>query len=283
MKRIRQSWIRGGALGLIAAGILCTAGQAWAQAAYPSADAAAEAFVSAVATGDDDKLEHVLGADFRRYVPSDAISRDDVYAFLAAWFKHHEIAATGPASAAFIVGEHGWSFPAPIVKNARGWHFDVRAGAREMQQRRIGRNESAAMETLKILCKAQQQYRASVGKGIPAQRIVSRDGRYDGLYWPPDSQAPASSPLSDDALVMGSDVPVDAALHGYRYTVLRPTDQTGCAFAAWPAAYGVSGKYSFAIGPAGEVVERDYGRQSRAADYAQVGPGMDSGWGKALP
>jgi len=282
MKPAKQQWTRSAVLGLLAVSALCLTGQAQSQATYPSAASAAEAFVSAIATGDDDKLKQVLGADFRRYVPSDTLSQDDIYTFLAAWAKHHEIVTAGPTSAALIVGEHGWSFPAPLVKNPRGWHFDVRQGAREMQHRRIDRNESAAIETLQALCKAQEQYQSSVGKGMPAQRIVSREGLYDGLYWPPETQAPVPSPLSDDALVMGTAVPADAALHGYRYAILPSADRTGCAFAAWPATYGISGRYSFAIGSRGKVIERDYGRQSVSADYARIGQHPGSEWSEAL-
>ncbi|MBV7482428.1 DUF2950 family protein [Bordetella sp. BOR01] len=281
MKHAKQQCMRGAALGLLAVGALCAAGQAYAQAAYPSAEAAAEALATSISTGDEEQLKYVLGADFQRYVPQDSVSRDDVYAFLAAWSKHHEVVAAGPASAAFIVGQHGWSFPAPILKGARGWHFDVREGAREMQRRRIDRNEDAAIATLQALCEAQQRYRSSVGQGRPAQRIVSREGQHDGLYWQSDGQSPAQSPLNDDALVMGANVPVDAALHGYRYAILPASDETGCAFAAWPAVYGRSGQYSFVIGPGGKVAESDLGRQSTVADFDQRGRANEK-WGDAL-
>lgn len=284
MKRTNQQFIRCVALGAWIAGGLGVMGQASAQAAYPSPDAAAEALASSIATGDNDKLRHVLGADFHRYVPAGSVSRDDIYAFLAAWSKHHEIVMTGPASAAFVVGQHDWSFPAPLVKNQRGWHFDVREGAREMQRRRIDRNEIAAMQTLRELCEAQRRFQALAGQGQPAQRIVSREGQYDGLYWEEGSrQAPGPSPLSDDALVMGVDVPVEAALHGYRYTIVAPTDGKSCAFAAWPAAYGKTGHFSFMIGADGRMVERDYGRQSASADFDRPNQPMSREWTEVLP
>jgi len=283
MKHGNQKFMRATALALLAAVALGAAGQAHAQAAYPNAEAAADALVTSISTGDDDLLKRVLGADYRRYVPADSVSRDDIYAFLAAWSKHHEVVTTGPKSAAFIVGQHGWPFPAPLVKDARGWHFDVREGAREMQRRRIDRNEIAAIDTLQVLCQAQQAYRSSVGQGRPAQRIVSSEGRHDGLYWDAGTPAPGPSPLSDDALVMGADVPVDAALHGYRYALLPSADDSGCAFAAWPAAYGHSGQHSFVIGPDRKVRERDFGRQSGKAGFRGATGDLGAQWSEAMP
>lgn len=111
-------------------------------------------------------------------------------------------------------------------------------------------------------CEAQSRYAQSVGQGKPASRIVSSPGRRDGLYWPA-VDAP-ESPLGADALVMGSDTPVDAALNGYHYRLL-PGDPKGCAFAAWPARYGSYGFNTFVIGGDGVVRERDLGAATNAS------------------
>ncbi len=263
---------------LAAAAILAlaaTQGHA-AQAAFATPQAAADALVQAVATGDDDGLRQVLGSDFRRFVPRDSIDRDDIYAFLAAWSRQHKIVDTSPATAEFVVGEHDWSFPAPLVKQNNGWRFDLRAGVQEMQHRRIARNEEAAIDTLRRLCAAQDSYRKTAGNGQPAQRIVSTQGRQDGLYWDA-ALASAASPLDDDALVMGPDVPADAALHGYRYAYLPTADASGCSFVAWPAGHGSSGLHSFAIGPDGKVRERDYGRAVTESELKRTAAAQ-GGW-----
>ncbi|EHK65525.1 DUF2950 family protein [Achromobacter arsenitoxydans] len=239
-------------------GLAATSGQA-AQTTFSTPQAAADALIQAVATGDDDGLRRVLGDDFRHFVPRDSIDRDDIYAFLAAWFKKHRIVDTGPNTAEFVVGEHDWSFPAPLVSGSRGWRFDLRAGVAEMQHRRIERNEAAAIANLRRLCAAQDQYRATVGNGQPARRIVSREGEHDGLYWNAASSPSATSPLDDDALVMGADVPVDAALNGYRFAYVPTAEPSGCSFAAWPAEAGRSGLHSFLIGPHKVVSERRFG------------------------
>lgn len=283
MKRATHKSIRGAALGLLTAGAMFTGDNALAQTAYPSAEAAAEALVFSISISDEDELRRILGPDFRRYIPRDSVAREDVYAFLAAWYKHHEVRSTGPSTAALVVGSHDWSFPAPIVKGAEGWQFDVRQGVKEMHRRRIERNESAALGTLQVLCEAQEAFRSSVGDGRPATRILSSEGAYDGLYWEASAQEPGPSPLTDDALVMGADVPAQAALHGYRYAMLTPVDASGCSFAAWPASYGTSGRHSFLIDSGMKVSERDFGRQSTAADFSRNQREMNKGWVAVSP
>ncbi|WP_191577254.1 DUF2950 family protein [Achromobacter insolitus] len=244
---------------------------------------AADALVQAVATGDDDGLKQVLGQDFHQFIPQDSIDREDIYAFLAAWSKQHRVVTDGPDSADFFVGEHGWTFPAPLIKGRNGWTFDVRAGVREMRNRRIARNEEAAINTLHRLCAAQSRFIETAGTGQPARRIVSRDGHRDGLYWDGQPANGTSSPLDDDALVMGPDTPPDAALHGYRFAYLSSSDPSGCSFMAWPARHGESGLHSFVIGAGGTVRERDFNRQVREPELRQAAARDQSDWAAIPP
>ena len=47
--------------------------------------------MDAVATQRPEALRVVLGADWRRFVPTERVDREDVYAFLSAWAKQHKI------------------------------------------------------------------------------------------------------------------------------------------------------------------------------------------------
>lgn len=260
---------------VVAAALACGAGVAQAQAVYPSAEAAADALATALARTDRDALRHVLGDGFMRYVPVDAVNMDDVYAFLEAWSQSHSVRQLTPGQAELVVGQD-WRFPAPIVKTARGWHFDLRAGQAEMARRRVGRNEVDTIATLRSLCQAQASYAQAHGQGKPASRIVSSNGRRDGLYWP--STESEQSPFGPDALVMGADTPSDAALNGYHFKLL-PGDAKGCAFVAWPARYGSLGVHTFVIGADGVVRERDLGAStSAAAGRIRSANGLGEGW-----
>ena len=82
-----------------------------------------------------------------------------------------------------------WTFPILLVRKDGTWRFDTVAGREEILFRRIGRNELAAIQTILAFVDAQQEYaeKGIGGNGVYAQRIVSRPGTKDGLYWPAQS------------------------------------------------------------------------------------------------
>jgi len=88
----------------------------------------------------------------------------------------------------------GWTLPIPLVRTGQGWVFDTRAGKEEMRIRRIGRNELAAIGTLRAYVDAQQEYAGLdiSGNREFAQKIMSSPGRRDGLYWPTAEGEPES-------------------------------------------------------------------------------------------
>lgn len=248
------------ALGALALA-LGLAAPAAAQSLYPSPQAAADAFVDAIATGDLDGLAKVLGPNHRRIVPG-GVAQEDIYRFLAAWSRKHEIVADGGRSW-LAVGDSGWTLPVPMVRAGSGWRFDPAAGTAEIRRRAIGRNELAAIDTLRQLQAAQVRYRDGVGQGRYAGRLVSRAGERDGLYWP---ELPGSPPQAygPDALAMGPDVPPEDAYYGYRYKVIPGAHADSYRIVAWPARYGQTGIDSFVVGPEGGVLEADLGPSSAA-------------------
>ncbi|HZZ11580.1 MAG TPA: DUF2950 domain-containing protein [Paraburkholderia sp.] len=266
------------------------AGQSHAQAIYPTPDAAADALQQALAIHDTDAVRKVLGADYKQYIPTD-IDEDDVYAFLAAYAKHHEIVDDGKGTAHLQAGDAGWTLPVPIRQTKAGWHFDVREGHDELTIRRIGRNELAAMQTVLAIGDAQRDFARAKG-GVYAQRFISHPGKQDGLYWPTAEGEP-DSPLGDLASVMDPTAPANQAYHGYRYRILSAQGahapggarsyldngamRGGYAVIAWPAAYGQTGVMSFISGSDGKVYQHDFGPQSAtaAARIRAYDPGPD--------
>lgn len=230
-----------------------------AQQVYPTSQAAADAFADALATSDVDAIAKVLGPNHKQLVPG-GVAQDDIYRFLAAWAKKHEVIADGGRSW-LAVGDSGWTMPVPIVQSGKGWRFDPVAGKAEIQHRAIGRNELAAIETLRELQAAQTRYQQGVGQGRYASRLVSRPGFTDGLYWPELPGGPQQA-FGPDALAMGPEVPVADAYSGYRFKVLPGSQDTAYRIVAWPAQYGRTGIGTFVIGPQGGVLEADLGPSS---------------------
>ncbi|MDR5755086.1 MULTISPECIES: DUF2950 domain-containing protein [unclassified Caballeronia] len=267
---------------LFAAWLLIASVQgARAQAVFPMPEAGASAFVDALASNDDAAMQVVLGSDFRRFIPAQDVNQDDVYRFLGAWSQGHEIVSEPasekkPAVVHIAVGTDGWTLPIPLVETQRGWRFDPVAGRNELLTRRIGRNERAAMRTSLAYLDAQRDYRALTHHY--AQRLVSRPGQRDGLYWPA-TQGEMQSPLGPLAIAMqqGNGAPA-GGYHGYHYRILTAQGAhenggrknheqdgvlaDGCALVAWPVTYGATGVMTFLVNDKGKLVQKNFGPQT---------------------
>lgn len=266
-----------------------------AQQAFANPDSAAEALIVALGRekGDPVRLAALLGDDWQTYIPTDDIERKDVDAFLALYREKHVIQPAAPGRAQLVVGNTSLTFPLPLIQGEDGWRFDTKAGGEEIRARRIGRNELATIQSVRAYHDAQMDY-AEVdrdGDGVLeyAQRFMSSDGQYDGLYWP-EEPGIEESPLGP---LFGDDLP-DGEWHGYRYRILDAQGQSapggaygyklgdnmsrGFALIAWPAEYGDSGVMSFMISHDGQVFESDIGPDSEQQARAMTLFDPDSGW-----
>ena len=286
------TWMRTGLLGLTLAAAVATASAQGpaatptAQTTYATADEAVMALIAALQQSDTKQLRLVLGPGSEQLINSgDAVADAAARArFVAAYAGQHTLVAAAPDRLTLDVGPDAWPLPIPLVKAGDRWRFDAGAGAQELVNRRIGRNEIAAISSMLGYVAAQKAYYDMMGKAGHAeyaQRIISRQGKRDGLYWPAEA-AQEASPLADfvarataegypDDLVSGVRTPV----RGYLYRVLtaqgpeapggaksyithgRMVD--GFALVAWPASYGASGIMTFVIDGDGVVFQRDLG------------------------
>ena len=268
---------------------------AQAQQLFANPQSAADALIDALGTdkADATKLQQLLGADWQQYIPTDAIERKDVDAFLALYREAHHIQENAQGQAHMLVGEVGWVLPLPLQKETGGWHFDTQAAAEEIRVRRIGRNEASAIQAVRAYHDAQLDY-AEVdrdGDGVLeyAQQFVSSDGQHDGLYWP-DTADTEQSPLGP---LFGDELP-DGQWHGYHYRILAAQGPSapggsydyllgdnmsrGFALVAWPAEYADSGVMSFMISHDGLVFEKDLGPDGGQIATAMQRFDPDSSW-----
>jgi hypothetical protein len=249
---------------------------ALAQEVFREPAAAAQALVDALGTenADPDKLEAVLGANWKDLIPVQGVARSDVDAFLDKYREHHEIEPKGADRVYLSVGSDPWVLPIPLARDSNGWRFDTRAGVEESGIRLIGSNELAAIEAVRAYHDAQVEYAATDRDedGILeyAQNLVSADGTHDGLFWVEDE----SGDISPLGPLFGDSTP-DGIWHGYQFRILTAQgpsapggaydyligeDMTrGFALVAWPASYGDTGIHTFMISHEGEVFEKDLG------------------------
>jgi hypothetical protein len=258
------------------------ASAAHAQQSFKTMEEAADALVSAARTGDRKRILTVLGRGGADIVSSgdaisDASARNRV---IEAYDAKHLLVMEGTDKGVLIIGQEDWPFPIPLVRKDSTWRFDTTAGRDEILYRRIGRNELNAIETCLAYVDAQQEYaeHGVAGNGVYAQRIASRPGKKDGLYWPAQSSAD-ESPLGELAASAAAEGyragQQRAPYHGYYYKILtrqgpnapggaldyvvRGSMIGGFGLVAYPAEYRNSGVMTFLVNHQGNVYEKDLG------------------------
>jgi hypothetical protein len=274
---------------------------------FPSPEAATQALIGALRAGDSSRLEAIFA------VQSELISSGDEIAdralrerFLREYDRKHSLEGAEAGMVTLIVGESGWPFAVPIVQKDEGFYFNSAAGANEVVFRRIGRNELSAIAVCRGYVDAQEDYALVGHDGHPAgryaQKLMSDEGKQNGLFWPvrADALRSPAGPLLAAAAEEGYSA--DAAgkstpYHGYRFRPLTAQGRHaqggaksyissdgkqvgGFALVAYPAEYGRSGVKSFIVNQDGIVYEKDLGK--RTAQIAREMREFDpKGWSRA--
>ena len=273
-----------------------------AQQGFPNPEDAAAALATAVKAGTSRAMLKVLGRDAADIIESgddvaDANARER---FLSAYDARHSIKADGNKKATLILGPDDFPFPIPLVNDNDGWSFDAAAGRSEILYRRIGRNELAAIQTCLAYVDAQNEYAEKdrgEGVGTYAQRIVSRPGKTDGLFWRDDKDPSPLGELAAHAAAEGYKAGEEAEpYHGYYYRILQAQGSDapggalnyvvkgkmigGFALVAWPAEYGNSGVMTFLVNHAGTVYQKDLGSRTEFLAKRMIVFDPDHTWKK---
>lgn len=277
-------------VGAPAIALLLGTAAAWAAPeVFDSPDAAAAAVAGAIEAQDATKLIAIFGKENEDVVltGNHGDDRETWRAFLDNYRTFHRVDTDANGEATLYIGRDLWPFPAPIVRSGTGWSFDAASAREEVRLRRIGQNELDVIDLMRKYVRAQATYRAEdPDGGLPAfaQSILSSPGKRDGLYWPPDPDAP-QSPIGDfmaraaaDGYNLdGTDEAPEPYL-GYYYRILTKQGPeapggaldykinghmvAGHALLAYPADYGETGVMSFLVGEAGNVYQSDLGPET---------------------
>jgi hypothetical protein len=257
--------------------------------AFATPEAAMQALFDALAANDDEALIALTGPGSDDIVQS---GKDPVVADQRA-----HVAALGKVALDFTelddgtkvayLGTTRWPMPIPLVKRTEGWVFDAESARDEILARRIGTNELRVMELCRDVVAAQEAYKKvdRDGDGVLeyTARLLSSEGKTDGLWWPPtpgESEA-TRSPLGavlDEALRNPSDAnrPVEGGgFSGYRWKLLTAQGPSapggaqswlegenltkGFGLLAVPIEHGKTGIMSFMISHRGRMFDRNLG------------------------
>jgi hypothetical protein len=252
---------------------------------FSSPAEASRALFLAAQAGNETALVEIFGTDGKEIVSSgdpaeDKNSRDQ---FVAKYRQMNRLVEEPDGAVRLYIGAENWPMPIPLTTKDGAWYFNTAAGKDEILFRRIGRNEIVTIRVLRELVAAQKEYYSKTSDGSVkqyAQKLVSDQGKHNGLYWNASNRESESpiGPLVAYASYEGyakkpSSFP--NPFHGYYFRVLMRQGKhasggaknyivndkmtRGFAFLAYPAEYANSGMMSFIVGQDGILYQKDLG------------------------
>jgi hypothetical protein len=276
------------------------------QQTFASVQDAAHALFVAMQSQEEQAPLRVLGPDAKEILSSgdpteDADAR---VGFVVRYEAMHRFVTEANGAVTLVVGAENWPLPIPLVNNHGKWYFDTDAGKDEILFRRIGKNELAAEDACRDLVEAQKEYFRRAPAGFSrqfAQKLVSEEGRHDGLYWR-GAYDEFDSPIN--ALIayaygtgsknqVGDPVPFNGyffriltsqgphAVGGAKNYLVNGVMTGGFAFIAYPAEYRSSGVMTFIVDESGTIYEKDLGPDTTKIAAAMTVYDPDSTWHQA--
>jgi len=276
------------------------------QRTFPSAEDAGRALYDAMQAEDEQAPLSILGPAGKD-VLSSGDPEEDLDARVSFVIKYQEmhrfVTEEANGTMTLIVGAENWPFPIPLVNNHGTWFFDTAAGKDEIVFRRIGRNELSAIDASRELVEAQKEYFAHPPANLPnqfAQKLVSDEGRHNGLYWH-GADDEFNSPINPLIAYARQNLPTDQVgehvpFNGYMFSILTSQGphapggaknyvvdgkmSAGFAFVAYPVDYRSSGVMTFIIDASGTIYEKDLGPNTTKLAQEMTTYDPDSTWHK---
>jgi hypothetical protein len=273
------------------------------QKTFDSPTKAAAALLTAVKSGDTNELMMIFGPRGKELLSSgDPVAdKNNRSQFIQKYEEMNRLATEPDKSVTLYIGAENWPFPIPLVQKNGAWLFDTAKGKKEVLFRRIGRNEDFTTDTLESLVEAQKEYASQThdqdNMKQYAQKVLSDDGKHNGLYWKAAKGEPQSpiGPLIAEAAKQGyAKQAGPTPFHGYLYRVLLSQGKDapggamdymtngkltrGFALVAYPAEYRNSGVMTFIVNQSGQVYQKDLGSNTAniAASMKDYNP--DKSW-----
>lgn len=276
------------------------------QKSFSSPEEAVNSLAAAVRANDEKEMFAILGPGSKELISSgdevaDRIGREK---FLNSYDQMNTLQQESPNKMTLVIGTNNWPMPIPIVKKGTRWVFDIREGKQEILNRRIGRNELRVMDVLHAYVDAQHEYatRDCLGGGKVefAQRLISTEGKRDGLYWEA-KEGEEESPLGPLIAQAAKEGYANADLwpfHGYYFKILKGQGKhadggaynyvvkgrmlLGFALVAFPAEYGNSGVMTFIVNQEGTIYQKNLGKDTKRIAEALKIFNPDKTWKKVV-
>jgi hypothetical protein len=269
---------------------------------------AVNALVSAANNHDTNALRTIFGPEGHALISPDVVqATEDYKMFVQRLAEKTQLVNNSDSNVTLEIGADGWPFPIPLVKQDGQWFFDTAAGRQEILARRIGMDETGAMNVCNAYVEAQREYASQdrLGDGVPAyaQFLRSTPGTHDGLFWPanqPGEELSPLGPLVAQARVEGYQRTAkmlndeQAPYHGYYFKILTRQGKqasggkynyiingrmiAGFALVAWPAEWGNTGVMTFIVNQQGKVYQKNLGPKTAKIARAITTYAPDDTW-----
>lgn len=258
-----------------------------AQERFTSPEEAVSSLITAIRENDLKKMLAILGPGSMQLISSgdEAADRAGREKFLKSYDQMNKLEHVSANNVILHTGADNWPLPVPIVRKGAKWVFDTRKGKQEILNRRIGRNELRVIEVLNAYVDAQHEYAIkdcrAEGKVEFAQRLISTEGKHDGLFWEAkegEEESPLG-PLIAQAAQEGYPNADLSPFHGYYFSILKGQGKhadggaygyvvngrmiLGFALVAYPAEYGNSGVMTFMVNQKGVIYQKNLGKETR--------------------
>ena len=244
---------------------------------------ASSALFQAVQNSDEEALERILGAGKEVTLSTDAIEdKLDRERFSEKYQEMHRLVREPDGTAVLYIGAENWPFPIPLISMDGAWFFDSDTGKQEILFRRVGENETTAIEVCEefALSKTEGDAKAASDAKSASQDPIIRFAQ--SLVTAGAANAASNTRATDDS--------EPYLFHGYYFRQVTGHSaagtrtyaagnniKDGVVLVAYPADYRSSGVKTFIVTISGIVYEKDLGstRTILAKDFKR---GPDSSW-----
>lgn len=309
--RLSRGFLAGALLAFTLTGIFSVGAHGSPQAAqksYATPDEAVADLLAAVQSSDVDLLFRIFGPELEGLISGDTVQQSaELESFSKKAAEQNKLVKAGEDKYFLNLGSEEWPFPIPLVRKENRWTFATEEGIEELIDRRVGENEINTISVCQAYAAAQWEYFLEGDWDSDqvqefAQRLVSRPGQKDGLYWPTTSAEP-QSPLGPlVALSQSEGYLKDIAgaaqerepYYGYYFKILKAQGPNapggahnyvvngnmigGFALVAYPVVYGSSGVMTFIVNQQGRPYQKDLGPNTQALAEAMVTYNPDATW-----
>jgi Protein of unknown function (DUF2950) len=197
--------------------------------------------------------------------------------FSQKYREMHRLVKEPDGTTVLYIGAENWPFPIPLVSKNGRWYFDPETGTQEILFRRVGENETTAIQVCRALLTAEKQPEIKATSDDPidqyAQKLLSAITATAGTTTRATSQQQLFSGYYF-RILQGQSAKTAAASTASRASSGK---RKGLVLIAYPAKYRSSGVMSFIVTEDGAVYEKDLGpNTARLAPDIKQRP--RSGW-----